>query len=152
MTNYYTKAETDSKVSGKVDKITGKGLSTNDYTTTEKSKLASLSNYDDTELRSLIGNTYTKSEVDTKIDEAVAGGDVDLSNYYTKAETDSKVSGKVDKVTGKELSTNDFTTALKTKLEGLTNYDDSGIRTLITNIQNQVEYTLVEKLYQIQVH
>ncbi len=30
-------------------------------------------------------------------------------------------------------------------MEGLTNYDDSGIRTLITNIQNQVEYTLVEK-------
>ena len=145
LTNYYTKAETDSKVSGKVDKITGKGLSTNDYTTTEKSKLASLSNYDDTELRSLIGNTYTKSEVDAKIDEAVAGGDVDLSNYYTKSETDSKVSNKVDKVTGKGLSTNDYTTAEKTKLAGLTNYDDSGIRTLITNIQNQVEYTLVEK-------
>lgn len=145
LSNYYTKAETDSKVSGKVDKITGKGLSTNDYTTAEKSKLASLSNYDDTELRSLIGNTYTKSEVDAKIDEAVAGGEVDLSNYYTKAETDSKVSGKVDKVTGKGLSTNDFTTALKTKLEGLTNYDDSDIRTSITNIQNMVDYNLVEK-------
>ncbi len=145
LTNYYTKAETDSKVSGKVDKITGKGLSTNDYTTAEKSKLASLSNYDDTELRSLIGNTYTKSEVDAKIDEAVAGGEVDLSNYYTKSETDSKVSGKVDKITGKGLSTNDFTTALKTKLEGLTNYDDSDIRTSITNIQNMIEYTLIEQ-------
>lgn len=145
LTNYYTKAETDSKVSGKVDKITGKGLSTNDYTTAEKSKLASLSNYDDTELKSLIGNTYTKSEVDAKIDEAVTGGEVDLTNYYTKAEIDSKVSGKVDKVTGKGLSTNDFTTALKTKLEGLTNYDDSDIRTSITNIQNMVEYTLIEQ-------
>lgn len=145
LTNYYTKAETDSKVSGKVDKITGKGLSTNDYTTADKTKLVSLSNYDDTELRNLIGNTYTKSEVDAKIDEAVAGGSVDLTNYYTKAETDSKVSGKVDKVTGKGLSTNDFTTALKTKLEGLTNYDDSDIRTSITNIQNMVDYTLIEK-------
>lgn len=145
LSNYYTKSEVDSKDNTKVDKVSGKGLSTNDFTTAEKSKLASLSNYDDSEIRSLIGNTYTKSEVDAKIDEAVAGGEVDLSNYYTKAETDSKVSGKVDKVTGKGLSTNDFTTALKTKLEGLTNYDDSDIRTSITNIQNMVEYTLVEK-------
>ncbi len=145
LSNYYTKSEVDVKDNTKVDKVSGKGLSTNDYTTAEKSKLASLSNYDDTELRSLIGNTYTKSEVDAKIDEAVAGGEVDLSNYYTKAETDSKVSGKVDKVSGKGLSTNDFTTALKTKLEGLTNYDDSDIRNSITNIQNMVDYTLVEQ-------
>ena len=145
LSNYYTKSEVDSKDNTKVDKVSGKGLSTNDFTTAEKSKLASLSNYDDTELRSLIGNTYTKSEVDAKIDEAVAGGEVDLTNYYTKSETDSKISGKVDKVTGKGLSTNDFTTALKTKLEGLTNYDDSDIRTSITNIQNMVDYTLIEK-------
>lgn len=32
-------------LSGKVDKVDGKGLSTNDYTTTEKTKLAGLSNY-----------------------------------------------------------------------------------------------------------
>ena len=32
----------------KVDKETGKGLSSNDYTDTEKNKLAGLSNYDDT--------------------------------------------------------------------------------------------------------
>ena len=36
--------------SGKVDKVTGKGLSTNDYTTEEKNKLAGLSNYDDTNI------------------------------------------------------------------------------------------------------
>lgn len=34
--------------SGKVDKVSGKQLSTEDYTTTEKNKLAGLSNYDDT--------------------------------------------------------------------------------------------------------
>ena len=138
-------SELNTKIETKVDKVSGKQLSTEDYTTAEKSKLASLSNYDDSELRNLIGNTYTKSEVDAKIDEAVTGGEVDLSNYYTKSETDSKVSGKVDKVEGKGLSTNDFTTALKTKLEGLTNYDDSDIRNIITNIQNMVDYTLVEQ-------
>ena len=34
-----------SKLSGKVDKVSGKGLSTEDYTTTEKEKLAGLTNY-----------------------------------------------------------------------------------------------------------
>lgn len=34
-----------SKLDGKVDKVSGKGLSTNDYTTGEKNKLAGLSNY-----------------------------------------------------------------------------------------------------------
>lgn len=38
----------------KVDKVEGKQLSTEDYTTTEKSKLASLSNYNDAEVRELI--------------------------------------------------------------------------------------------------
>ena len=49
--NTYTKLEVESKIvelapatdiSGKVDKIIGKGLSTEDYTTTEKSSLADL--------------------------------------------------------------------------------------------------------------
>ena len=38
------------------------------------------------------------------------------------ADLDEIVDGKVDKVTGKQLSTNDFTTAEKTKLAGLTDY------------------------------
>ena len=37
-------------LNGKVDKIPDKGLSTNDYTNAEKLKLATLENYDDTEL------------------------------------------------------------------------------------------------------
>ena len=43
----------------------------------------------------------------------------DLSNYYTKAQADTLLSGKVDKVTGKGLSTNDFTNADVTKLNGI---------------------------------
>ena len=38
-------SEVNDSLDGKVDKVTGKGLSTNDYTTTEKDKLAGLSNY-----------------------------------------------------------------------------------------------------------
>lgn len=38
----------------KEDKVEGKGLSTEDYTTQEKTKLASLQNYNDDEVRELI--------------------------------------------------------------------------------------------------
>lgn len=43
---------------------------------------------------------------------------VDLSNYYTKTESENKF---VEKVTGKDLSANDFTDTLKTKLDNLAN-------------------------------
>ena len=39
--------------------------------------------------------------------------------YYTKSETDTLLNGKVNKETGKGLSTNDFTNTLKTKLDGI---------------------------------
>lgn len=45
-----------------------------------------------------------------------AGGSPDFSNYYTKRQTDAKF---VEKVSGKGLSSNDFTTEEKTKLAGL---------------------------------
>ena len=45
LTNYYTKTETNGLLADKVDKVQGKGLSTEDYTTAEKTKLASLSTY-----------------------------------------------------------------------------------------------------------
>lgn len=38
-------------IANKVDKVEGKGLSTEDYTTAEKEKLAGLKNYDDTEIK-----------------------------------------------------------------------------------------------------
>lgn len=41
-------------IAGKVDRQPGKGLSTNDYTTKEKNKLAGLTNYNDSEVRELI--------------------------------------------------------------------------------------------------
>lgn len=56
--------------------------------------------------------------------------DVNLKDYYTKAEVNEAIEGvegrttsalalKVDKVDGKQLSTNDYTTAEKTKLQGV---------------------------------
>ena len=46
-------------LNNKVDKVEGKGLSTNDYTTTEKNKLAGLQNYDDSDVRKLKGEVET---------------------------------------------------------------------------------------------
>lgn len=51
LSDYYKKGEIDDLLDYKVNKVNGKQLSTNDYTTTEKAKLASLENYDDSELR-----------------------------------------------------------------------------------------------------
>lgn len=47
--------ETTKKIEEKVDKIDGKSLSTNDYTTAEKNKLSSLKNYDDAKVKESIG-------------------------------------------------------------------------------------------------
>lgn len=49
---------------------------------------------------------------------------------------------KVDYITGKQLSTEDFTTALKTKLEGLNNYDDTSIQNAVNSLTTQIN-TLV---------
>lgn len=56
-------------LNGKVDTETGKGLSSNDYTTAEKTKLAGLSNYDDTEVRGLIA-TKADASILTPISES----------------------------------------------------------------------------------
>ena len=72
-------AAMNTAIQGKVDKIPGKQLSTEDYTTAEKTKLAGLQNYDDT---SCIKNIFGTS---------LASGD-DL-NTYTTAGTYACTSG-----------------------------------------------------------
>lgn len=160
-----------------VKKESGKGLSSNDYTTTEKQKLAGLKNpkiqdvklngqslpvdseavnidLSDYALKSDISKAYVyKGSKPTYADlpaqgnkvgdvwnvEAAdvahdvkagdnlvwdgtkwdnQGGKIDLSAYAKKTD----LNGKVDKVEGKGLSTNDYTTAEKQKLAGLKNY------------------------------
>lgn len=55
---------------GKVDKEPGMGLSSNDYTTNEKNKLAGLSNYDDTSLQAAVASLRAALEA------LVGGADV----------------------------------------------------------------------------
>lgn len=50
----------------KVDKEEGKGLSSNDYTDEEKTKLAGLANYDDTQIKALIAGKADKTLIVTE--------------------------------------------------------------------------------------
>lgn len=69
--------------------------------------------------------------------EKIGNTDIDLSGYATTSALSSGLSGKVDKVSGKGLSTNDFTTTLKNKLEGidLSGYVQASSLTAITNAE-----------------
>lgn len=51
--------------------------------------------------------------------EHIGSTEIDLSNYYTKTQADDLLDDKVDKVNGKGLSTEDYTTAEKNKLSGV---------------------------------
>ena len=61
---------------------------------------------------------------------------VDLTDYYKKSEVDNLLNNKVDKVEGKGLSTEDFTTELKNKLDGLENYDDTALTERVAAIES----------------
>ena len=111
LSDYYTKSQTNDLISDKVDKISGMGLSANSFTDAEKSKLAGLKNYDDTQI---------KSEISA-----------------LESQTNKLLSGKVNKVTGMGLSVNCFTDAEKSKLAGLKNYDDTQIKSEISMISNK---------------
>ena len=62
--------------------------------------------------------------------------------YATTSALNSGLSGKVDKDGNKVLSTNDFTNALKSKLEGLSNYDDTTISNAVNKLRTDFD-TLV---------
>lgn len=55
--DYYKKTEVDNLLDGKVSVEEGKGLSTNDFTTLEKEKLAGLENYNDDAVMEHISNS-----------------------------------------------------------------------------------------------
>ena len=141
---------------GKVDKVDGKGLSTNDYTTTEKNKLAGIeagaNNY------SLPVATSTsiggiKSGTDITIDSSGNVSVNDDSHNHIISNIDnlqSTLDSKVDSVDGKGLSTNDYTTAEKNKLAGIDTganktIVDSALSSTSTNpVQNKVVSTALD--------
>lgn len=94
-------------VSNKVDKVVGKGLSTEDYTTAEKQKLAGLSNYDDTEIQAEVDAKYEKpstgipkSDLASGVQASLGKADTalqssDLEGYATTDDVDNAVAALV---------------------------------------------------------
>ena len=81
----------------KVDKITGKSLSSNDYTSSDKNKLTQIN----TDLYAHKVNVYDKTLTYTKVEvgEIIDGlpiPEIDLSGYYTKPQMDTLLNEKVD--------------------------------------------------------
>ena len=126
----------------KVDKETGKGLSSNDYTAEEKTKLANVAtgaqvnvlegiqkNGQTVTITNKIANITVPTATSDIPEGAAASTTTPLMDGTAAVGTELAFARgdhrhpsdttKVDKVTGKGLSTNDFTDALKTKLDGI---------------------------------
>ena len=66
----------------------------------------------------------------------------DFNSKYSGEEVDGlldEIGNKVDKVDGKQLSTEDFTTTLKQKLDGLSNYDDTTISQEVEKLRTDLD-------------
>lgn len=144
----------------KVDKVSGKGLSTNDYTNEEKNKLANLStvatsgNYNDltnkpsipTKTSELTNDSSFASEsyVTNAINNAQLGGgdgsSVDLSVYQTKSDdtltTDSKtIVGAINELDTKSIKTVNYSTI------------DTTIEDSVSNRLTELETSKADKTY-----
>ena len=212
---YRTASAQDTIDSGKVDKVTGKGLSTNDYTAAAKAKVDAIpaspkytdTVYDDTAVKNRLTaveneiagigagssfsgsyndltdkpaipeavteqtvsgwgftkntGTYSKpaggipktdlaSAVQTSLGKADSALQTVPSTYRTASAQDSIDSGKVDKVTGKGLSTNDYTAAAKAKVDAIpaspkytdTVYDDTAVKSRLSAVEGMENVAL----------
>lgn len=88
-----------------------------------------------------------KEDID-KIDTSGGGGGITVETdpIFSKSPaasiTTDKMSSwdnKVDSVSGKQLSTEDFTSALKNKLEGLSNYDDTELSEALSTLRGDFD-------------
>lgn len=73
----YTKTEVDTELTKKVDKVPGKGLSTNDFTNTDKANLATA--LEKANAAAPQSTTYTRAEVDTALAAKLNTADVDAA-------------------------------------------------------------------------
>lgn len=98
-------------IKNKVDAVEGKGLSTNDFTDALKTKLEGMNADGEKNVVSSVSEEFTVSD-EGKLGLASVG--MDKVTGLAAA-----LAGKVAAEDGKGLSTNDFTTELKAKLEGV---------------------------------
>lgn len=140
----------------KVDKVDGMGLSHNDLTDELKQKIldAGVSSFsgvytdlvnkpkiNGVELKE--ANSLEELGIQAKGDYQVAG------DYATNSDVTTKLAGKVDKVEGKGLSTNDYTTAEKTKLANIA--ENAQVNTIETVQVNGVALSASNKTVNVVV-
>ena len=112
----YSQAQADARF---VQKEEGKGLSTNDYTNADKTKVTNLTNY-------VTGGTGAVTDANAATITLSKKNPVNGS-----ASTDTVVINKATTTTAGVMSAAD-----KTKLEGLSNYDDTTIKSDIANLKS----------------
>lgn len=126
--NFSSQTDLQNALNQKVDKVSGKQLSTEDYTTTEKTKLSTIA---------------SGAEVNVNADWNATSGDSEILNkptipsisgLATISYVDSQDALKVDKVTGKSLISDSEITRLST----VTNFDNSGNVTALANKVDKV--------------
>ena len=145
----------------KVDKVEGKGLSTNDYTDADKAKVdgidTSISTAVNAAITVVVDGAPTTFDTLREIAEwiendgvaatdlasAIAGkaDRTELSDYATvvamtqlEGQVSDGLSNKVDKEAGKGLSTNDFTASYKDQLDNMTTTVDTQIDNKFNNV------------------
>lgn len=145
---YYTETEINNLLNSKVNIEEGKGLSANNYTDTDKATVA--------QARNLILNsgspvTGVKGDAEPSYrvgDINITKANIGLNNVDNTSDVDKPIStavqtalnNKVDKVSGKGLSTNDFTNAYKQQLDTLdSTYSIQLDEILSTGSQNPVK-------------
>ncbi len=97
-----------------------------------------------------IPKTDLASAVQTSLGKADSALQAVPSTYRTASAQDTIDKGKVDKVTGKGLSTNDYTNAAKAKVDAIpaspkytdTVYNDTAVKNRLTAIENKENVTL----------
>lgn len=131
-------------IAGKVDKVNGKSLSTNDFTDNDKTKLDGVESRAQANVQADWNQTDSTADDFIKNKPTIPSGVV-VDQTYDATSTNAQagvavaeaIADKVDKVTGKGLSTEDFTTAEKTKLSAI----ESGAQANVQSDWNQNDST-----------
>lgn len=89
------------------------------------------------------GATKGATALQSVPDEYVTEEELEGKGYAVAKNVANALATKVTRVAGKDLSTEDFTTALKEKLEALNNYDDSEIAEAVAQLRSDFD-TLVK--------
>ena len=147
---------TGDAIANKVDKVDGKGLSTNDYTTDEKNKLAGIAEgATKTIIDSTLSSTSANPVQNKVVNSAISNLNTLVGDTSVSSQISNAIVNKVDKVDGKGLSTNDYTTDEKNKLAGIeagankTIVDSALSSTSINPVQNKVVNTAISNLSQL---